>query len=97
MDILGIVCRLRIDRWVLRAGGSLEGPAGFQACEEGCGRDVGMGITKGHGDNFSRNPEGLLKDADASTANDSPVPGWFCCQGYCSSGDLRMCGRGERL
>uniref|UniRef100_A0A8B9S1Q9 protein-tyrosine-phosphatase n=1 Tax=Accipiter nisus TaxID=211598 RepID=A0A8B9S1Q9_9AVES len=52
VDILGIVCRLRIDRWVLRAGGSLEGPVGCQAWEEGCGRHVGMGIMKGHGDSF---------------------------------------------
>lgn len=52
VDILGIVCRLRIDRWVLRAGCSLEGPAGSQAWEEGCRRDVGMDIARGHGDNF---------------------------------------------
>lgn len=31
VDILGIVCHLRIDRWVHSAGGSLEGPAGCQA------------------------------------------------------------------
>lgn len=35
MDILGIVCRLRIDRWVLGAGGSLEDAAECQALEEG--------------------------------------------------------------
>ncbi|XP_054659783.1 tyrosine-protein phosphatase non-receptor type 7 isoform X2 [Grus americana] len=44
VDILGIVCRLRMDRWVLRAGCSLEGPAGSQAWEKGCGRDVGTSI-----------------------------------------------------
>lgn len=39
VDILGIVCHLRIDRWVLRAGWSWEGAAGCQAWEDG--RDTG--------------------------------------------------------
>lgn len=48
VDVLGIVCRLRIDRCVLRPGSSSEGPAGCQAWEEGCGG----GHCGGHGDNF---------------------------------------------
>lgn len=86
VDILGIVCRLRIDRLVLGKE-SLEDAAGCRRGEGG----AGMNIPRRCGGDLWWKMEGFLKDGDVGTAKDCPVLGLglVLLSGLFSSGNLK--------